>query len=115
MGTSEYDAFRDFSRKQRAAATPLRDEEHGYGYALGSDGNNAYRVRNRRPLGLGYRARMVAVDFSIVLVTAGMCLLAGFFRGPATGLLALSAVTIASLWFRHQRMEHERNGGKRGW
>lgn len=94
----------------RADYDSWRDEiDAGEGYALGGHGTfRPVRVRQRWRAAIAQQLRLVILDMAVVL----LCVLAVFLTAVlrSVAMLAVAAILclFAGLWFRHQRMAHER-------
>lgn len=87
----------------------LEDVERGDGYAIGGTGaRQTVRTRPKWRAELLHLARLVAVDLTILVACAGSVGLLMLLRDVVALVVAAVAVTATGLWFRHQRLEHDR-------
>lgn len=85
------------------------DIERGDGYAIGGTGaRQNIRPRQKWRADLARQARLVAIDLAILLACAGIIDLAVRARSHFLFIVAAIICLAAALWFRHQRLEHER-------
>lgn len=93
--TADYDSWRD-----DPAPT------HGVGW----DGNPYHKVRvpGQWRRDVAHRTRLALVDLGMLLIPVPFIILAIFVRSPVTFCIAVLPVVWTGLWFRTQRMHHER-------
>jgi len=98
---ADYDSWRDDPSPE-----PV---ERGHGFALGGHGtHHRVRVQARWRAVLGQRVRLALVDLGLIVFAGLMVFVAAVTRWLPLFVLAVVVIGFVSLWFRHQRMEHER-------
>lgn len=94
----------------RADFDSWRDDiEQGDGYAIGGAGTfRPVRIRQRWRAAIIQQLRLVILDMVVILLCAVSALLAALTRWLPFLVLTALLMTFAGLWFRHQRLAHER-------
>lgn len=83
--------------------------ERGEGYAIGGAVHrNRVKTRGKWRAAAAHLAALVLLDLAILVVATGAAWLAAVLRNLPMLVVAAILWTGVLLWFRHQRLEHEK-------